>query len=402
MGRRIFSLLFCFFFFSQANTQEYITPYKFKAEFIGGYLCPHDKQKIGPLIRESKGLVFGGELAVEFGGDRSKLYQRQYDNPDFGVALQFLDLGQSQLLGQMVAVYPYINIPLIKNEHLSFNTKLGFGLAYCTKPFDRKHYIPMGEEKDDYAFYNFAIGSYVNAAITIGLNVEVPIRKHLSFSAGIMCNHFSDGSFRQPNAGLNILNASVGLKYIPMYRERSIRDTLPAIGKRFFGEIMVSGGFKQRYYRDTRLYPIGSINIAAYYKTCNVHRVGLGIDTYYSGIYTNDPTDSKRTNITTNELKNKMRLGIDIANDLLIGRFIASLQLGMYIYDPIKNFEPYEVESRRKKGLIYPYDIKVEDGWCYFRVAAKYKITSYLLANVSVKTHLQKSEFIEFGLGYTF
>ncbi|MBQ1651845.1 MAG: hypothetical protein II056_05425, partial [Paludibacteraceae bacterium] len=54
------------------------------------------------------------------------------------------------------------------------------------------------------------------------------------------------------------------------------------------------------------------------------------------------------------------------------------------------------------KGIFYAYDPDKEDGWNYFRLSFKYYITKHLLAQIAFKTHLQKVEFVEFGIGTWF
>lgn len=173
------------------------------------------------------------------------------------------------------------------------------------------------------------------------------------------------------------------------------------------------------YYKDTQYFGCASINIGGYYRTCNQHRIGIGVDLFYDGAYVptakfdpntstyvddNTYTSFGRTFITENKIENKLRCGINIANDLIIGKFLIGFQAGIYLYDPIKNYEPYDdaKEGKVNKGLIYGYNIQKEDGWNYFRISAKYYITKHLLANISIKTHLQKVEFVEFGIGVGF
>ena len=69
-------------------------------------------------------------MAVEFATDGSKPWQAYYNNPDVGVALQLLSFGNPEVLGDMVSVYPYINLPLTKATNFSLNIKLGGGLAF--------------------------------------------------------------------------------------------------------------------------------------------------------------------------------------------------------------------------------------------------------------------------------
>src|SRR5574344_372874 len=237
--------------------------------------------------------------------------------------------------------------------------------------------------------------------------------------AEILYNHFSNGSLAQPNGGLNLFDGHIGLKYMPVYKEAPQQAVVTKPTKRWYGEFIVSGGAKKLYYKDTQYFGCASINIGGYYRTCNQHRIGIGVDLFYDGAYVptakfdpntstyvddNTYTSFGRTFITENKIENKLRCGINIANDLIIGKFLIGFQAGIYLYDPIKNYEPYDdaKEGKVNKGLIYGYNIQKEDGWNYFRISAKYYITKHLLANISIKTHLQKVEFVEFGIGVGF
>jgi len=52
--------------------------------------------------------------------------------------------------------------------------------------------------------------------------------------------------------------------------------------------------------------------------------------------------------------------------------------------------------------MIYPYNIEEEDGWFYTRASLQYAFTNHLFLSIGLKTHLQKAEFIEWGIGYRF
>ena len=139
--------------------------------------------------------------------------------------------------------------------------------------------------------------------------------------------------------------------------------------------------------------------------------MGLGLDLFYDGAYvpTANPDGSRnteftkfaRTYTTENLFANKLRFGINIANDLIIGRLMIGFQFGIYLYDPVKNMEPYDKAKAGEagKGIFYAYDIQDEDGWNYFRILCQYYITDHFLAHISFKTLFHKVEFVEFGLG---
>jgi hypothetical protein len=452
-------ILFILLLFCTALQAADFAAYKIKGQFIGGWIYPHDASIIKPL---TKGPVLGGEIAFELASDGSKQWQKDFNMPDLGFALQVLDLGNPDITGQMISLYPYINIPMVNSEKIRFNAKLGMGAGFCTKPCDIEAAIADPRAiKQKAADYNFAIGGVFNFAISAGLNIEVPVHQNISLTADVMYNHFSSASTSQPNAGLNMFNGYLGLKYlfneeleirneeltnntnynipnkqetnnqiktqIKTEKENPIPNSkflIPNLTKRWSGEVILSGGFKKLYYKDTKYFGTASLNLEGYYHTCRQHRIGVGLDLFYDGAYaqtvaqdasgkyywTDENTYFGRTFTPNNNFENKLRLGLNIANELTIGKFGIFAHFGIYLYDPVKNMEPggeilqalNKGETPKKKGLFYPYDIDKEDGWNYFRIGVKYHFTEHFLVNLSFKTHLQKVEFFELGVGYAF
>ena len=411
---------------TEVNTS--FAAYKIKGQFIGGWIYPHDASIIKPL---SKGPVLGGEIAFELASDGSKQWQKDFNMPDLGFALQVLDLGNPEITGQMISLYPYINIPMVNSEKIRFNAKMGMGAAFATKPCDVEAAIADPRAiKQKAGDYNFAIGGVFNFAIAAGLNIEVPVHKNLSLTADVMYNHFSSASTSQPNSGFNMFNGYLGLKYLMERRNEKGEITpnssllTPNSLKRWSGEVILSGGVKELYYKDTKYFGTASLNLEGYYHTCRQHRIGVGLDLFYDGAYaqtvaqneagkyywTDENTYFGRTFTPNNNFENKLRLGLNIANELTIGKFGIFAHFGIYLYDPVKNMEPggeilqalNKGETPKKKGFIYPYDIDKEDGWNYFRIGVKYHFTPNFLVNLSFKTHLQKVEFFELGIGYSF
>ncbi len=443
----LLALCLCLSLITWGNNTTY-TPYKIKAQFIGGYIYPHDKSLIDPL---TKGPALGGEVAFEWASDGSKDWHKHFNNPDVGLALQVIDLGNPDVAGQMIGVYPYINLPMAKNDIVSFNVKIGGGLGFATRPCDIAAAVADPRSiKEKAGDYNFAIGGPVSFAIAAGLNVDVKVHKNVALTADFTYNHFSSASLYQPNAGLNMFNGYLGVKYLierinekgemrKVDETRSVAEHVEAPNeiktpnsslltpnslKRWSGEVILSGGAKKLYYKDTQYFPIASLNVAGYYHTCRQHRIGIGLDLFFDGAYrqtvapdakgvykwTDEYTQFGRTCTPDEKFSNKLRFGINIANELTIGKVGIFAHVGIYLYDPIKNMEPAKEALDAlngkgepiNKGIFYPYDIQNEDGWNYFRIGVKYHITPHFLVNVSFKTHLQKVEFAEFGIGYAF
>ncbi|VBB48682.1 Lipid A 3-O-deacylase-related protein [uncultured Paludibacter sp.] len=400
MKKGLFAVIFIFsfpFVFSQTSEN-----YKIKGEFIYGKVFKHTKH----LVNIVKGPSVGGEIAVEWQTMGEKTWHQYFGFPVVGLGLNFLDLGNAKILGQSIAVYPYLSIPMVKNKYFNLNAKSGVGISFVTKTFkDATVYDSVGNVLFDES--NAAIGSHLNVFIAAGLNMEVPITSGLSFTADYAWNHISNGSVIVPNSGLNMLNGYVGIKYFPNYKnyKHPEKKEISNIPRDISVEITASGGIRQRHYTDNKSFPIASLSIGVYKPLTNFYRMGAGTDIFYDGIFTTGLSSLyNRTYITTDEFKNKIRIGFSWQNELIIGRLTAGIHAGIYLYNPIKNLEPYTnaETGTLNKGWIYPYNIEKEDGWFYTRFSGKYMISSHLYAALGLKTHLQKAEFIEWGFGYRF
>mgnify|MGYP001646553604 FL=1 len=80
-----------------------------------------------------------------------------------------------------------------------------------------------------------------------------------------------------------------------------------------------------------------------------------------------------------------------------MGRLSGIIDLGIYLYDPIKNSYPH---TNSRHGIFYSYNINNEDGWNYIRLAIRYKIHKKLALQGGIKLHRNVAEMLEFGVGY--
>ena len=381
----------------QAQTSE---QYSFKIQGIYGTIIPHD-QHVKPLIENH---VTGTELSVEFQTQGEKPWHQFHGFPVIGLGAVWLNLGNDRKLGNAFALYPYLSYSLLQTRHFRLSLKAGAGVSYLTKTFGNTNTNTLGATIP-FDSTNAAIGSALNVYFSGGGSLEIPISKGFSMTAEYTWNHMSNGSAVVPNSGLNLLNGFIGLKYFPGYKKQNIpsKQIREEIPRKWTYEFIVSGGFRQLFYLDNKTYPVGSLILSAYRPLTNYYRMGGGIDLFYDGVY--DGTSLyKRTYITTNELKNKIRAGISWHHELMFGRLTAGFDFGVYLYDPLKNKSPYAEASNGSlnKGIIYPYNINTEDGWFYSRAALKYTLERHIFISLGLKTHLQKAEFIEWGLGYRF
>ena len=380
----------------QAQTYD---NYSIKLQGIYGNILPHDTH-VKELVLNP---VTGAELSLEFQSMNEKPWYQFNGFPTIGLGAVWLNLGNPAKLGNAYAIYPYISYSIIRTNFLKLNFKGGTGVSFLTKNYYNTNTDSLGNVLPSLTGTNAAIGSVINVYFSAGASLEIPITSGLSLTGDYTWNHMSNGSAVAPNSGLNLLNGFIGLKYTPNYKKYTFpqKQQLEGITKKFYPEIIVSGGFRQLYYQDQKTFPIASVIVGVYHPITDFYRMGLAVDAFYDGAFDGN-TKFKRYYITTDELKNKFRVGISWQHELQFGKLVAGLDFGLYLYDPIKNMSPYNdaKNGTLNKGLIYSYNIDSEDGWFYTRATFKYAISKHFFIFTGLKTHLQKAEFIEWGLGY--
>ncbi|HQB68780.1 MAG TPA: acyloxyacyl hydrolase [Paludibacteraceae bacterium] len=397
-----FALLFiCFGQWSMAQK----IPFIIKASVYGGYIVPMTKN----LDSIAHPPALGGELAIEFPSMGNYDWQHHWRMPTVGVGLLGINLGNPKLLGTAFAVYPYLLVPVVKTKHFHLNYKIGAGLSFFTKTWNDGDTLSGVNASTA----NSAIGSILNVYLTTGANFEFPISKQFSITSDIGYNHMSNGSMLQPNAGINMLQAMIGAKYLFPGCAHCNKPKPPIDGfpYDFSINLIASGGARELYYKDNKMYPIGSFHASMSANLTNWYALGGGFDVFYDGVFVQQGTrgaESYRNNtlfgryfIPTEDLANKFRAGVCLSNEFIIGRVTAVLQWGVYVYDPIRNatHDPHPVYGDNRP-MFYSYDIEKEDGWNYFRLGVRCRVYDNLFVNASLKTHLQKAEMIEWGIGY--
>ena len=400
------------FVFSGVSAQTW-SNYRIKAQYMHGTILRHN-QHLDALVQGSSR---GGTVAVEFQTMGERAWHQFLGFPQIGAGLVFMDFSNPEILGRGIALYPYMNVPLVRTNFFNLNLKPGAGATFVNRFYGNTIQTPGTLQGA-----NSAIGSVMNVFLTLGANVEIPLAGGFSLTADYAWNHVSNGSIVQPNSGINMLNAYVGLRYTPNHRniQQPQRRNWEDVPRNFSFEIMASGGITQLHYRNDNNYVIASLSFGVYRPMSNWYRMGVGADVFYNSVFgvVNVPgkpgfEPSHRhfrfTYIEENLFRNKIRAGVSWHHEFMVGRLTAGFHFGLYLYDPIKNLQPRTlnesgevIRPEGNKGLIYRYNIDVEDGWLYTRAIARYAITNNLFVSVGLKTHLQRAEFIDWGIGWRF
>ena len=394
------------------------------------FMLPDDK--VSPWLRPTP-VVPGAAFSVEFLPTGRWHSLQQWNNASIGVGVRYLNLGNEAILGSAIAAYGYMNMPFYNGTHFRIGARPTVGLAAVTKTYANTY---TGEHLyADHTGANWSIGSVLNAYLALEMYMDFPIKDGWEITLNGGWHHISNGSIMHPNAGYNMLGGELGVRYHPGAKQYTQPDPdvprklYDGVDKPWAVEISATGGVKQNYYRDNypnmQFFGAATVKAAAYWVPVSIFRIGAGIDAFYDGYYrsvsNNIPgakeafpdapvTHFGKTYLKESNLANCFRAGISIQPEFIIGHLTAGIHVGFYVYDPIKNLEPFqeakeadEAGQPLNRGIFYTYDLtkasNYQDGWCYMQFVLKYHVLDHLFVQLGLKTHGARAEFIDAGLG---
>ncbi len=323
-----------------------------------GSIIPHR-----PIVNE---LVEGHSLAYELSFYKStfgkKEWQQLYNYPKIGVSALAINLGNQRELGMGYGIFPFIEIPLNKRK-INWRLKLGYGLGYIEKPFDRET-----------NFKNIAIGSHFNALIYANTFWAVKLGNAISMTTGLSLIHYSNGSFSRPNLGINVFSLNTGFSYHFGEGNNVIVKKLEERPHMWNKKIMVAFSLKEIPPVDGPKYFVSSYSFNLIKARADKSSYGFGADLFYntslSDLIAADTSNSESS-------LDNFRLGIVAIYSFDFGKISFMLEMGGYIFTKF-----------------------TKQGYVYHRLATRFNVTDKLFLNLGLKTHYAVADFIEFGIGY--
>lgn len=340
-------LFFCVIFSLTAQNNHVV-----KVKFYGGYIIPANVYK----NLNTKGPALGAELNYEILPSGRYSWEKHWGYPTLGVGILGTDLGNPQVLGMMLAVYPYVNWNFVRTDAIEFGLKTGMGAAFFSKT-------------------HAANGGYVAAYLSAGLNFQFNINKNAAIALDLGYNATNNGEIYLPNSTMNMVYGALGFRYRMgsssySYPRISRADNLPY---KFMINASVGAGFRNDR-RDKLPEVQSNVHADIIWKTTNCYAVGPAIDLGFT--------------------PNGMRLGVALANAFTMGRVTGLIDAGYYVYDKV-------AQNNGFKGFWYKFDPNETDGPLYLRAGLRVRIFDNIFAQVTGKTHLYRFDYIEFGIGYS-
>ncbi|TFV97851.1 hypothetical protein E4S40_04205 [Algoriphagus kandeliae] len=331
----------------------------------------------GPLISNGqpwadaiKDLVSYHAIDIRLGWRKNtnSFYGQLYRYPVFGVGLSTTLPYQSEI-GRPQGVYWFFDIPF---KEFSTSRKLNLsyfghlGLGFNLNPYDSLD-NPL----------NRYIGSELNSYIHLGLKLNYAITEQTQLFSMIGLKHFSNGSTKKPNAGINLIPVSIGVRYNFDKRE----EPIPELWER--PELLRSGYWSTAFYFGSKNYEVGEpsyfrggVNLTYLWEKSYKYRYGVGLDVFFApGLKDRSGQDE----VTF----------WDQTSIAAVGSWEWKLTEKLYI--PV-GFGVYLHRNEENQ----------EFTWFYERVGLRYSLTDQLFTGIQIKAHKLKADFFEFTVGYSF
>lgn len=309
-----------------------------------------------------EGHAMASELYLERQVEGDRAWHRSYRLPRYGLMVVHTRMANPVRIGDAIGAMPYLSLPLIVGDRLAFDLRLGWGVGYIAKPFDRRENTRQ-----------IAIGSRINTAIQIMPQLRFDAgRWALCFGIGI--DHWSNGSVKQPNLGLNLLSAALGASYALRAAppQRTVAEGTGYQRERREFSIVAAAGLSESGRPLNGQRSVYSLSGDASWRVGAKGALGGGIDLFNKGDL---PTVAQ--GLEGRSRAELTQAGAHIGGSLLMGRGELLLHCGAYLLTPAPDDAPL-----------------------YQRLGMRYRLGGHLLASFCLKTHFATADHWEFGLGY--
>ncbi len=343
-----------------------------ETNFLAGRIIRHSASFTAPVPRVSMAL----DVNFIWQTCGKKEWNQRRNFPVTGIGVLFTDYRSKNIFGRCVGVYPNLQVPIMANKQVEWTCRLGIGVAYVTKKYGLY---------PDYDTLNTAVSTNINAFPVFMSDLRYHVNDHWDIQGGANFTHISNALYKEPNLGVNMVGAHLGVRYFPCSSRqcRIIRD-LPPLRNRWL--VDVRGAISNKEARaegnPVRAAYIGAVSVSRRWKGQN--KVFAGIDAaYHKDVY------AFLINYGVNygeEKQNSWDGGVFIGNEFMVGRVGILGMVGGYYKQTFLAFVPvYE-----KLGIKY-YLLSREKG------PAKELYLSAML-----NTHGIVAEYAEFGIGAAF
>jgi len=359
-----------FFLYGQDTINRLSIPEKKQIKYLdirfeNGIMLSNDTKVGDQLVNSS---YYNG-LDVRLGFRKSNpydVYSNVYRRPYFGVGW-YISTFHNADVGKPHALYFFLSLPIKfeKNKRFTSSYTAAFGLSYNFNPYDSIN-NPA----------NIFIGSYKNCYVHLGYVANFKFNDKWAMNGTIGFKHFSNGSFKQPNLGINLIPFTLGVSYrfaddeiyqFPTEKPKYIKHNIVNLS-------FAAGSKNYEAGEENYLKTVFGIN---YLRQINYkYRIGIGMDVFYSAF------SGLRNNSDASSFSKSFSVAVVGSWEwVLTKKIFVPIGLAFYLH---RNEENNERE-------VY-----------YERAGIGYRFTDHLSARLTIKAHKGVADIFEWTIGYAF
>ena len=256
----------------------------------------------------------------------NSVWRERYNYPDSGLFLIYQNFNNKNLGSSTALNYTTTFYLRDRNVQNQFTIQLGFGFGYITHPFDF-----------DANMSNVSTSTHVVTSQHLKLNYSRPrILGKFGLQGGLSFTHFSNGSFKKPNLGINSIFFNIGLNYhnaesMPLYKKSAEKEEF--LKQPIHFSMSLNAGIHET--------KPGMGTKAVYFANGYVHKrvarksnLQVGVD-FYNSQSAKDNARYRSIIEGKTEPKDHKQIGVFVGHELFFNKLSLETQVGYYIYRPL-------------------------------------------------------------------
>lgn len=296
-----------------------------------------------------------------------KDWESRYNYPDWGFSFIHQDL-KNHYLGENYSVYAHFNFYFLKRN---LNFRVGQGLAYATKPYDKETNFVNNAYGSDFLSTTYIMLNYRKENIFEGFGVH----------GGVSIIHYSNANVKAPNNSTNTFVFNIGANYL--FNHEKEPDYIASTEEKKFTEpvkynFVFRAGINESDVIGTGQLPFYNLSMYADKRLNRKSAIQVGTDLFFA-TFLKELIHFYSVGFPELDVSGKedwRRWGIFVGHELFINKTSLITQVGYYAY--------------------YDYDF---EGRVYNRIGLKRYFSDTVFGAITVKSHGAKAEGVEFGIG---
>lgn len=308
--------------------------------------------------------VHSVDLYIEKESVGKNPWEEVFGYPTYGIGLFYTTLGNDEIHGRELAVFPFMKFRILGGEKLNFSGLMGLGFGYATKAYD--------PETNP---YNVVIGSKFNIHFQASLLVRYQILNRFSIDAGLGFAHFSNGNTNEPNIGINNATITTGITYRIGDKTPKISNAFIPLNKSLRVEAGLTLGSKSTRSLQQSRHAVFAVTADVWKPLTRVVSVGVGPDVFYDTSAETEILGKPDGKFTSGD---ELSSGVHVSVAFRYSKFRLILQTGAYLL--------------KENAVI--------DDVIYNRAMLRFDISETFFAHFAMKSHLHILDYPELGIGY--